>query len=544
MSVNPSQHKQCKPDIDVLLRRKNLSTIGIEGFIKGPSHALPSSYLLHSSLSSSFTSWEITGVVKQKPDDFVVREILPKNSAKISKIITHYKDKCTTNKNSDDAFLTAFMPSAPPIVLSPDHHKSRASPSKRKDAIDCEEGEQSKEKISGEQQQIPFLTTSSSGDNATANTISSESLSLSLSEEEIIQTYLEQVAIPELSATSLRESLEELDARIYSRIPISHDDIEEYKISTKNDVKSNGSSFTPISVTMGNNSQMMDHAEVWIPPLSLLGEDTDKIGPKTSINRSEFHRAIRIKFPFLKSSSASHNNHNGSLAPTTKDVDTTIISGSTLQQPSVNIKKNLHNKNITDSTKNTNNEHWIKVTVEDCFDGLIEYLYAPRNDLRQLYLFRNRGFEGALPSSKKNDNGAIDMIISSAVLRLRPDVSKDDRRKVHHILNLKNKHFETTVRNQGSKQDCSFKSICVTWKKQSLRKGMRKNNKRKHSHNDGEQNTLNHENNKNLFCVLKKTQKEHLTTMQILSRSLRCRQSDIGFAGIKGNNIHVNNDME
>jgi len=36
-----------------------------------------------------------------------------------------------------------------------------------------------------------------------------------------------------------------------------------------------------------------------------------------------------------------------------------------------------------------------------------------------------------------------------------------------------------------------------------------------------------------LLCVMRKTNKEHLTAIQILTKKLRCRQSDIGFAGIK-----------
>jgi len=95
------------------------------------------------------------------------------------------------------------------------------------------------------------------------------------------------------------------------------------------------------------------------------------------------------------------------------------------------------------------------------------------------------------------------------------------------------------MRNQGSSKqqdDSSLKSIVVTWKRQALAKDARKNNKRKHSRNDrgGRDSSKYKNNDTNLLCVLKKTQKEHLTAMQILSRILKCRQSDIGFAGIKG----------
>ena len=522
------------------------STIGIEGFIDGPTHPLPSSYLSRSSSSSSsppFISWEITGVVKDKPEDFVVREILPKNNIKIAKIVSHYNSTRNTNdknggdvavnennnnnnNNDDDAFLIASIPTVSPIELPPDCQESKASPLKSETAIDQDGKEPPKEKLSGEQQQqIPSLTTttttisttscinsnpssfSSSGENATASsttTISSEPLT----EEEIIQIYLEHVATLEHPATVLRQSLEELEARVINRIPLSHDNI----VGTS-------------SNSEGVADDSIHNTEVWIPPFRLLKEDNDNLGLKFRTNRRDFHRAISIKFPFLKTvSSIRHVSPMSTTTTTTKNNNTTITKDTT---DSTNTNDRVTS---TNTNTNTNDEHWIKVTVEDCFDGMIEHLNAPRDDLRRLLLFRNRGFDGA-------------STISSTLLRLRSDVSKDDRRTVHHIISLKNRNFESSMRNQGSSKqdDSSLKSIVVTWKRQALAKDARKNNKRKHSRNDGGgRDSSKHRNNdKNLLCVLKKTQKEHLTAMQILSRILKCRQSDIGFAGIKGNCIHI-----
>ena len=521
------------------------STIGIEGFIDGPTHPLPSSYLSRSSSSSSsppFISWEITGVVKDKPEDFVVREILPKNNIKISKIVSHYNSTRNTNdknggdvavnennnnnnnNNDDDAFLIACIPTVSPIELPPDCQESKASPLKSETAIDQDGKELPKEKLSGEQQQqIPSLTTttttisttscinsnpssfSSSGENATASsttTISSEPLT----EEEIIQIYLEHVATLEHPATVLRQSLEELEARVINRIPLSHDNI----VGTS-------------SNSEGVADDSIHNTEVWIPPFRLLKEDNDNLGLKFRTNRRDFHRAISIKFPFLKTVSSIR--HVSPMSTTTTKNNNTTITKDTTDSTNTNDRVTSTNTNT-----NTNDEHWIKVTVEDCFDGMIEHLNAPRDDLRRLLLFRNRGFDGA-------------STISSTLLRLRSDVSKDDRRTVHHIISLKNRNFESSMRNQGSSKqdDSSLKSIVVTWKRQALAKDARKNNKRKHSRNDGGgRDSSKHRNNdKNLLCVLKKTQKEHLTAMQILSRILKCRQSDIGFAGIKGNCIHI-----
>jgi TruD family tRNA pseudouridine synthase len=65
-----------QPPLHSLLLR-HYSTIGIgDVFLKGPSHALPKSYLHNSViLPDAFTSWEIVGVIKSCPEDFVVREI-------------------------------------------------------------------------------------------------------------------------------------------------------------------------------------------------------------------------------------------------------------------------------------------------------------------------------------------------------------------------------------------------------------------------------------------------------------------------------------
>ena len=461
------------------------------------------------------------------------------------------------------------MPSGPPIVLPPDCIQSNQLKS---NAIGCEPGDEQPNKKMMLGEKIPSLaepaaaatTTAAftSGDATTAEIILPE-----LSLEATIRTYLEKVATPEHSGTALLKSLEELDARVTNRIPVSHNDTEAAAMvmvmatataATTTTSKASDSTHND-SIVERNDKKRIDNTEVWIPPLRPLAEDDTKdshtnttdvdtvnapnTDAKMRAERKGFHRAIRIKYPFLKTVSADN----------TAGKSTTSTGTSTLQPPN-------------DNTKNNSDEHWIKITVENCFDELIEYLNTPRDDLRQLLFFRNRGFEGASPRLKSNSSIRTATIISSATLRLRPGVCKDDRRKVHHILALKNKHFESSIRHQGSKKKNSSKSIptekegksengttaaadaaettatattdlVVTWKKQALMKGAKKNNKRKRFEN-GKGDSSNYKTDTNLLCVLKKTQKEHLTTMQTLSRTLKCRQSDIGFAGIKGNKIY------
>lgn len=150
---------------------------------------------------------------------------------------------------------------------------------------------------------------------------------------------------------------------------------------------------------------------------------------------------------------------------------------------------------------------------------------------------------------------------SCAILRLRKGLSKDDRRVVHQLIAAKNKHFATSSTqivvppceapsNEGGGDTggaSCVTGLVVTWQRNSMARGHDKK-KRKRRPTDGDSRsadaaaasrnnyTTNHNvtnSNDNLLCVLQKDQKEHLTAIQRLTQTLRCRQSDIGFAGIK-----------
>eukprot|EP00532_Pseudo-nitzschia_australis_P004283 CAMPEP_0168193906 /NCGR_PEP_ID=MMETSP0139_2-20121125/18875_1 /TAXON_ID=44445 /ORGANISM="Pseudo-nitzschia australis, Strain 10249 10 AB" /LENGTH=763 /DNA_ID=CAMNT_0008117331 /DNA_START=99 /DNA_END=2387 /DNA_ORIENTATION=+ len=387
------------------------------------------------------------------------------------------------------------MHSMPTIVLPSDPNQSKqpeANPS------GCEAGDKPPKKHNALAEKISSLPKPGEASGAGA-TFGGITLSPEMSLEETIQRYLEKVATPEHSEASLLTKLEELNSKGLNRIPINHDNTEATATESQaftSSIKSN---------------------DVWIPPLLPSVPDLAK----------DSHTD---KYPFLQTESLTrcHNDHDLSLNSKTSTSQLT-----------------------NDNKKDYKNNHWIKVTTEECFDELVQYLHTPRDDLRQLLLFRNRGFEGASPCLKSTTRN----VSSSATLQLRPGVSKDDRRKVHHILAKKNKHFESSIRNQRPKQGKCSKSISkqkeeknrhapaettevdttdlvVTWRKHALKKGAKKNNKRKRFENDGG-NSSNRNTVNSLLCVLKKTNKEHLTAIQILTKMLRCRQSDIGFAGIK-----------
>lgn len=461
---------------------RDYSTIGIEGFVCGPKDPLPHAYLRPSSSddsctpkSPSYESWEITGNIKEDPEDFVVREILPKENGKFSKVFSHYE---TVSKEGDGAgsnsepLNVATMPSIPPMRLPfVPENSSTLSKDDNVEGNSTDVPPKKKTIVVGE---IPTSkeATAVLGD---APVKSEKSL------EESFRVYIQNVATKDIPTSVLLKSIEALNEKAINRFPTDQSD----------------------------NKILLENTQVWIPPLHLQKDrDVHNVenitgGPTSDTDmkarRKGFHRAIRILYPFLKTESSPKS------------------TASTTESPN-------------EAGEKPNVEHWIKISIDDSFDELVKYLHTPRDDLEELFLFRNWGFEG--PPKESSFNSAKSE--QSAVLKLRQGVSKDDRRKVHHIIAQRNKHFETSIRNQTSKpkdeieeKDKATTDLVVTWKKQALRKGF-KNKKRKRSENGRDNQRDNH-----LLCVLKKAQKEHLTAMQILSRSLRCRQGDIGFAGIK-----------
>ena len=441
---------------------RHYDTIGIEGFVSGPPDPLPADYdQTEIPEKPSYVSWEITGVVKESPEDFVVREVLPNDeSSKFSKLFSHYHQAVLKADGAGKAkgpLNVASMPSIPPIRL-PDDSPKPSSTITESNAI-TDEPTKKKRIIGG---QIPSATT----------VPDTTPVVPELSFEESIKVYIENVATNDHPTASLLELIELLNGKAINRIP-----------------------------TCQNGSVIMSKpTEVWIPPLYLAKDrdpENSNRGPTTETEmkalRKAFHKAIRISYPFLKTESSA------------KPEETAVTK--------------------------SNADHWIKISIDDCFDGLVEYLDTPRDDLKQLFLFRNWGFEGVPAGTDATTKPG-----QSVVLKLRPGVSKDDRRNVHHTLAQKNKHFETSIRNQAPKtkeiptgdkdNSPTTTDLVVSWKKQALRKGSKK---RRRSENGSREQRDNH----HLLCVLKKTQKEHLTAMQILSRSFRCRQGDIGFAGIK-----------
>ena len=252
-----------------------------------------------------------------------------------------------------------------------------------------------------------------------------------------------------------------------------------------------------LCIRVGDYPNAHTDSTVWIPPLS-LSHDSVCNKAQGGGNRGTLHRNLRLVFPLLKSE--------------------TVLQESALQS--------LH---ANDSGDGTQSKHaWIQVSIDDSFFGLAPSLYQPEQDIPLLYTFRNQGCIVSTSQQKRNEPGRGKKRKrnetdehDSVVLRLRPDLTREERRPVHHLISTACRDFETsTIPNYCTTNESgNIAAVVVRWSKRAQRKKER---------SDGFSRTVT-----NSLFVLKKTRKEHLAVIQRLSQALRCRQSDVGFAGIK-----------
>jgi len=263
------------------------------------------------------------------------------------------------------------------------------------------------------------------------------------------------------------------------------------------------------------------NATVWIPPMaspadsSLSQDDGDKKSHRGG-NRGVLHRNLRLAFPLLKSETIMHESVTQPPQPS-GDGDAGTPSG--------------------EHAACTEKHPWIQVSVDDTFFGLAPSLYKPESDIPQLYSFRNRGCiipvnrkgcsENVCGKKRKRHQEIDDD--SVAILRLRPDLAREERRPVHHLISNTCRDFETsTIPNYNAAEESneSLAAVVVKWSKRAQQRARKKTGGSNECPKAAGSTS-------NTLFVLKKTKKEHLTVIQRLAHALRCRQSDIGLAGIK-----------
>ncbi len=222
-----------------------------------------------------------------------------------------------------------------------------------------------------------------------------------------------------------------------------------------------------------NNSE----PAVWIPTANLFENTSDpKIDHKD--DWKHLHQFIREAFPFLRTENPSNLNSSGNRGAEKEKAN--VIGGSTKRNDT---KKNQFGPNSIEKIK-----HWVCVLIDRTLFGLAPYLHDPNVDLFELYKFRQRGpippTASELNSARGNNRGGRDQkrrrnygkfrrdlkpqlsqqqtldgrgdetiqtksLNSSeglAVLRLRPELPRDQRRNIHRILSgggSQRRDFET-----------------------------------------------------------------------------------------------------
>ncbi|KAL3921931.1 MAG: hypothetical protein SGILL_002482 [Bacillariaceae sp.] len=260
------------------------STIGIEGFISAPPHPLPSEYLVDkssqedessasqstsaASTARSFASWEILGVIKDSPADFVVREILQKN-----KVIPGLSEEDINRLRLADVSSEAL----PRQVLPQQVDDQVVDPA-------------SKRQRTPDDTSVTPQTTKWD-DDKTNEKVSEQPPS---SPAEIIQAYLVKVATL-IDAAKVRGD---------ARLPTADELIESLESLHQQAIQNieNSQATTPLDNTP---------KEVWIPPLPPLSpEDQNDEKALTAVKkeRGAFHKAVRLQYPFFKTESSTWNN--------------------------------------------------------------------------------------------------------------------------------------------------------------------------------------------------------------------------------------------
>lgn len=497
--------------------------------------------IVHSQTSST---WEIIGLLKSKPEDFVVREIsLDGNIAGItstfslteeedlSKVVGIITDDKNNNSPQKDAHKSSVIysntteatinnesivekESSRSVVSQPENPSKK--PKLSSDSKDAPDGEQQKKKETTSATKTPLKNMESYLEDCCCSYNAKEKRTINLDENDKNTTYI-------LLDSNVDSHLEMFDS-------LSKSAKEKLMLINKG-------SAHEINDDHSNKDQIMMMIP---PPKSLSTQD-----------RGEFHKAIRILHPFLQSITLT-------------------------KAESMEMFKNFGLSLKEGDDEENNDSRWIKVLVDSYFFDIAPYLNAKYaiDDLSALYKFRNEGvvlppngfsFSNNNRSKRNNKNNKRkreehkdnqsqqnNNTDGQSLLHIYSKVdNKDDRRKLHVLLSSKCKDFETfTINSNGPKErnsgtslniedDCQQTTtiIGVKWSKGAVRKMLKKKQRKKNT-KDGNHNTTNNNNrNSNEYvtrCILRKYNTEHLDCLNKISKTLNNkRQSDISVAGIK-----------
>lgn len=442
---------------------------------------------------------EITGVLKSRPEDFIVREIG-------SGIESASKDR---GKGGMIADLTDSF------TLPSDHHGN--VPAEQSDTTSTPAG------IHKPTDQYPRgALYNNSNHNNSSSTSSNGSGSGSLVDP------TDTIPVPIVHTETPHDAIKTILSRCIQKENVQESPCQGLELYQKLEKLSQNAMLLMLQdgeekATKGTDSYHDE--EVIIPPIvddgviiqcqPLEGDDDDIASPTVNgkkgvaRNRCTFHRTLKIAFPLLKSSTLTVQEGNA------KDSDACRL---------------------------------VKVEIDDTFIGLVPYLLYPQRDVPSLYEFRNKGcpdtaVHGRIewkarkkrcredPTSQdkipcQKDPSSTDHQVH---LYLKPSIQRDERKNIHHLIAKACREFETGTKNDvkcdSPDKDERTTIIIVKWSRQALKNNlMRKKRKLAKGNTMEKFHTL---------CILKKRRQEHSSVISLLASALKCRQSDIGLAGRK-----------
>lgn len=552
---------------------------------------------------NGFSRWEITGILKSKPEDFIVREISAGSlqtrvAAQLTDAYSLPLEEQSIHQSKSKSILYPANVNDTKIDVSKDNDEYPTEPSLKKKR--CEEKvpqsklihEEKNDKITADQQ----------------NSQKEIEIKCSFKPLDQIRGYLSIVAenikddeidifgfrpktptssmFVQDTISSIQDMHDKTKADILDRVHHNFKEVkkDEIKFASNKTITTSSNSIDDSVVkddctdkSKCSNNEVTSKNIIWIPPHpNHNSSNTDDNDNNTSNNepsnkdmatkRGNFHKAIRNVYPLLKTNTTSFHE----------------VCKKGMEQNSDGKKKEEPHPPPTQSN---GDDKWINVEMDDMFFELIPYLLFPLEDLLSIYSFRNKGipeidenntFDVGYKKKSRKQGGRSNKTKNNSpevLLRIDPLVeNKEMRRKIHHIISSSYKDFETSTRTvqvqmperilgtqtkqienlsntpgattetpQSTKNICSVTAIVVQWSHNAYRKKKKSQQKKRkminNSSGDHNGNDLNDVQNLRgdylTRCVLQKRNLEHLTCINHLTRTLRCRTSDIGMAGIK-----------
>eukprot|EP00979_Chaetoceros_neogracilis_P001975 scaffold352_cov203-Chaetoceros_neogracile.AAC.14 len=187
---------------------------------------------------------------------------------------------------------------------------------------------------------------------------------------------------------------------------------------------------------------------------------------------------------------------------------------------------------------------YLKVEKDSAFQCLVPHLLFPERDLPSLKEANNTASNNKNKDKDKDKDKGSTFGKEQILLYLKPTVERKDRKEIHYLIPQCYRDFETSTKgdvryheegeadNRGA--DETTTAITFQWSRCAQDAELKRKNKMNRKAQNAYTNTnTNIDTDNNTLCVVKKRRHEHVSLINHLVAGLKCRQSDIGLAGIK-----------